>query len=966
MIKPKKRKNVQTELTPRQRQTVDMAKRMMTMYVEDKFAGRIDIKEFHEVLDDIVINFGKTEQGLGGFHHPLTRLITISENEDEETAKKGKIELDKVGTIIHEVGHYLSFHCTEGNEISLFFEEGMADVFSEECINHFLRTVSKQEIADKLDYTKDIYGKGSDYKNEADFVRTTLEVLRQRKDNVRDIEFEYFFGNKDNIIKLCQEVFGEEYIEILKQQQIDGKDNLAKKGEVEYNIKLKNIVKEMEIELDGPIINSDGSVNICLAQNRIIESIKNEKEFSAGADELYNLAIKDGTLEGLIQLGEKYNGFLNEDLIEKLASSNVYSTVDIIKYICRFKYDDREIPGYMKLLDLGQLATEDFSKLGLEERKVILTGIMQEERYMEKYLPMVERIEESALAEKEKTGVELTREEQLLTLRCKYLCDFENKGEKLAQIFSLIKDEDILSLNDKEIDICRLVSRDFEEYLRQYAKNDLSGKEKIFEVFGSFEGKWDELDKTFVDPISIYYKDMYYKQIDQDMSSMSYVMVLDDNDFETLYHNPLTSKCHPKQGMTLSWLQQAQEYSVLLQPFSKENVSLVMQMTGIGDEFDELTDEHKSMVLDVLEETITRPEFTPQLERIVDYVGAMLTTDENEDIQKRKGGILQGISNKIKEGVPSIEGMYQLLYKHSGKFPASKQYILNVLNNELAQKIQSGEVIDATIDKITTIAAQTEQIGEAEQIKHTAMEALATLFDRKQLTTEGFLEASNVAYSEYEKSNTYVSYEESRCYYDILIQGYLQSIEAGNDLTQRKLLTHLINLSKGGMSISNPQYITYENLSGEEEQAIFLNGENGLRAYSSQAVVLEDNIELLKKQNKGKKGLFSLFKSEKAKEPISRTIVIDNVEKGKISKVINMYESGRIEIAELQLNGKKHKVIKKEDIELRDIGYNGGLIVTPEEHSFSDEIASQVRSDAEYVVIKPKKEKEEIGREEYQ
>ena len=79
--------------------------------------------------------------------------------------------------------------------------------------------------------------------------------------------------------------------------------------------------------------------------------------------------------------------------------------------------------------------------------------------------------------------------------------------------------------------------------------------------------------------------------------------------------------------------------------------------------------------------------------------------------------------------------------------------------------------------------------------------------------------------------------------------------------------------------------------------------------------------------NKRKKGIFSLLKTKEEKELLEHVIILEEGTREK--KVLNVYESGRLEIATLDL-GRKFgvpKFINKVQVRADDIGNNGGLIV---------------------------------------
>lgn len=941
------------ELTEEQKSIINIAKRMMIMYVGDEFTDRIDREEFAASLEQIKIHFGPTDDTTGGFYHPASQIIIISTTSEFEAVENEKIQLDKIGTIVHEFGHYFSDVYSKSNNtsnlysgcnsISKFFEEGMADVFSEECVNHFLRNVPEQELdALNIQQMAQPYVGLSDYRLEADFVRTTLEVLKQSKGTAKEAEFEYFLGDKAKFLELCKEVLGDKYIEILEEQKDDR--NVAQDANIRYNEQLRDIVKGLGVEFAIEPTNEDGSVNVYANRANIIESIAREQDVRTREETLYNMAIQDGTFEGLMKLKEQY-GICTINLIKKLEDSGRYSTLDLIKYISSFDFtaESRSLEDFAVVLNMEQLASEDFANLDMATRKNILTMVMQTEESNVQLLTAIEKLEASAIAQSEQTGEELTEQEKLLTLRCKYLLDDECKGERLTEILSILKDKDIVDLAQNELEFCFLVKEDLRQYIQTNAKTDVVGKAKLINFFANFEGKQlsgqDEFE--YVDPVSILCKKEYYTQIYKDLAHIKEGMTLDETFSKEVYsegHYSGEGKYIPMQGLTLAFLAGIQQKTVLLEPFEKGNVKSVIRASGIGESFSKLSDEEKTIVLDALDDMKVEPNFMTNLESIVDYTGTMLSPEQNEDIGKRKAEMLQVISSKLGERETPVEDMYRLLKSSYKELPTHQQYICNILNGKLAQNIEDGKLQDVSMEKLAVIAATSKKIVGLDHIQETTTKALTSVMKEKEFTTEGFIEAIED-----------FDYSVDR---EVLIQSYLQSMEKDNDDTQRKLLTQLMEFNRKGIKISNPQYIKYQAGNAEEKEVVFLNGEDGLTAYSSTESALESDIELIEEQNKRKAGLFSVFKSKKAKEMVTKTVVLEQPdEENRTSKILNIYETGRIEIATVVDSGKKRKVINREDVETTIIGRNATLIATPEKSGFEEEITSKVLGAYEYTEV---------------
>ena len=111
--------------------------------------------------------------------------------------------MDFLTTIIHEVGHYLSDVYSKGDSAPTFFEEGMADVWAEECVNHYLKNGPKEDL-EKLHISSKLipYISFDEYSQPANFATNTLDILRQSAGTSKEAEFEYFLGDKSKFFGL--------------------------------------------------------------------------------------------------------------------------------------------------------------------------------------------------------------------------------------------------------------------------------------------------------------------------------------------------------------------------------------------------------------------------------------------------------------------------------------------------------------------------------------------------------------------------------------------------------------------------------------------------------------------------------------------------------------------------------------------------------------------------------------------
>lgn len=152
---------------------------------------------------------------------------------------------------------------------------------------------------------------------------------------------------------------------------------------------------------------------------------------------------------------------------------------------------------------------------------------------------------------------------------------------------------------------------------------------------------------------------------------------------------------------------------------------------------------------------------------------------------------------------------------------------------------------------------------------------------------------------------------------------YLESIGKVDDKLQQDLLMRLEKqYLEENVILPCPQYVRYNDLDNNENYVIVSNNRNGFKALDkSTDTEYEENI--IKQQNKGKKGLRALFKSKKNKELITNMAVLN--EEGDVIQALNRYETGRLELVTIRRNNAKMKVVNKADIEPQDIGNNGAI-----------------------------------------
>lgn len=165
--------------------------------------------------------------------------------------------------------------------------------------------------------------------------------------------------------------------------------------------------------------------------------------------------------------------------------------------------------------------------------------------------------------------------------------------------------------------------------------------------------------------------------------------------------------------------------------------------------------------------------------------------------------------------------------------------------------------------------------------------------------------------------------EKMQAWLETRTMAYLESIGKVDDKIQQDLLMQLEKqYLEYNVMLPCPQYVKYHDLDNNENYVIVSNNRNGFKALDK-STDTEYEEDIIKQQNKGKKGLRALFKSKRNKELITNMAVLN--EEGDTLQALNRYETGRLELVTIKRNNAKIKIVDKADIEPQDIGNNGAI-----------------------------------------
>lgn len=887
-----------------------IAKSIIKKYLLDAYSERFSSEKIDEMLDGVNVRFSDLEVGKAGTYQAASNVLLINNSEE----KNGVLL-----TIMHELGHYMSNKCSKGERISSFMEEGMVNVFAEKCMNHFIRTTDEEVLQQYgIDGSK-VWISQDDYLGEADFSRSLLEAAKQINGSHEEIEYEYFFGSKDKVRELCVDALGEDVLRVFAEQ---ARDNLlGKDGAYKYREQLTGILESKGITFSTPKKEEDGKINVYANRSSTLETVARSQEVAKKVEEFYVEATAEPTYEKLISLSQQY-GICNKDLISRLSQSGKFETVDLIKFASSVRGLD--IRGFSDAINMDGLTVESVQNLDANTRKNTLALLATYGEENEQLLGVVNALEEDLKREASEQGDNVI--EQLYVSKAKYVLDSENKGENLVGALEILKGIDSAEADVETITFTHGFKENFTQYLEEYAADDKEGKNKLVGFFADFQGI--VVEGEAVDMVSTFYKDTYYSKVYEDLSKIKDIYMLDEAFSREVYDNAHYSgegSYIPKQGLTVDMLARVSRQTTLIDIFDENNVRNVLCQSGITDSFEGLSEQEKNIVLNAMEQLNLDETYIPGIREEVDYVKAMLGEETNESLAKRKEVMLQAVSERVGRREKPIEDLRRIL--PYGEADAPTTFVIDRVSGNLMSQIENGNLV-ATLEDVAEVASRTRKVPGIESgVVATTNKALEEQLKGKQYTTESFIA------------------EVSRFYNvdnDVMIENYLRSM--GKDTpAQREMLKKVMSISYSGDTVIHPQYITYEN-NGETKNVLLTHSKDGIIPHTNDGVC-ENDPELLEVQNRGKKGIRSIFKSKKAKEYVRRTAVLNTNEQGEKS-VLNIYETGRVELVVMD---EKMKRKQKRDLRVSDVGYNAKMIETSEQTMFGQSINHMTTRDMEYL-----------------
>lgn len=864
--------------------------------------------------------------------------------------------ISSIGSIIHEFGHKFSKELSKGF-ISLQSDEAFSSIFADECIGYFLETCP--EKLEKFGFNMEaIYKISNLYKNgkfiicrnaysgENDFTRLTLELIRQKKGDAYRAEYENIFGNKAKYLEILEENLGKNYIGILKLQSTDY--NLGNKYNMEYNRILFDLVKDFPFKYEE--YTEDSRRNVFLIGERMLQDIMfinaiKEDANKSGKD-IYDIHPED-------VLWLNFNMALH---MEKFRSNNIR----------RFQEDI--LRGYFKnCRDLNEVSQVDFTvfkgispvSILAENEKFSIRDLLEfMKNNMEYYIPKNGKIEERICKEINISDIKNLSKTEMETIIKFVLALEKHPNEKLENIVNEIGQvmPDKTLYNQTEIDLAELnVSKtykpmkmdtlestlliekiaenlksmdkedtipqqvdEFKKYLQNNAKKDIDFLKKILSDLQNYEMEIKQRQDKSNASIKLFegLRLAYFETLRKDVNFLTENGFTVSEDYKKYLETEelcgIPSNCYPEIGSKtgINELLLADDNTNLINVFNKKNLEKIFERDGMVTIKTNLY--FNNQYMDEEQMKIYVGALTDSLENLTEFnsVNNIFILWRNVDreyspVYEEDIKIKRNFWDKIGEQINRMDNPEMSildLYTVYGDLIKDHPIYAKVVES-LERRINDNELDEIDDGNLELLYSSSK---EDTYLQDLALEGLTKKYRQYNYTTEQFIKKDSL----WEK--------------DLEIKAYVRSIGKENDPIQEKALKTLKRLCLYEDCVPTcPQYIKLS----DNDFVIISNDKNNFGVFTSKGKKDEELSQIKDQMNKRKKGIFSLLKTKEEKELLEHVIILEEGTKEK--KVLNVYESGRLEIATLDLSRKFRvpKFINKVQVRADDIGNNGGLIV---------------------------------------
>lgn len=435
-------------------------------------------------------------------------------------------------------------------------------------------------------------------------------------------------------------------------------------------------------------------------------------------------------------------------------------------------------------------------------------------------------------------------------------------------------------------------------------------------------------------------KDKYFELLKRDLSSIKSLIELyicptdefkdiyNDTFFDTNFEN-LIKFITPIQHGTLITLLRYNKDTKLINLFSENIIEQVLRgrvCESAKEDYKELKPEQRDKYLGVVYKLLeSNSSGIENMYDIKDLCASIILQGDNEKQPantEENGIFIQKIRTLLSNRPNPVEDLIEL---YKCKIPSSFKFIYDELISNLEQKIHKNELGEISEELIFSLMQNAPNNTRLHELLSNVLEKQ---YANLAVTTDKFVQdVSDVLDRTMVTKMLNKGYEETsklkEKYLELRTEAYLRSIGKSEQPIQHEAL---MQLQKQRRSIHNPQYIPYISLAGEKNFIIIETRGDTVVANTRDLYQLESDDYISMQQNKGKKGIRGLFKKNKDKEIVSKTIVLGK--EGDTIQAINKYETGRFEVVELKQGKFRIKIINREDASPIDIGNNGAMVLT--------------------------------------
>ena len=328
---------------------IEEAKKIMLLFVEEYFGEDI-LNKVSSVIDSLKIGIDrdpKTAKLCSAYYSQEGIFLT------ENYCKSKMNSIDMIHVIIHEYAHSFSYLLSK-NYVNAVVEEAFADIFAEMSINNYIQKGNKINYIsandnDMLSKNNGYYEQTS-YISEGEFTRGIMYALKTKD---RDMEAlrEYFFGEKEKFVDICEEILGHRLRVILTEDLANVQNQLGVENNTflylpQASRRLKNILGNyFNYPIDENTIRQHGKSReeseLYTVEGSLIDSVYFENklryewlkkiDFSSIKRSNAQQIFSDLHVEDIQEISRKSNGKIKES-----CSKGGYS--DFIKLLIRGWY----------------------------------------------------------------------------------------------------------------------------------------------------------------------------------------------------------------------------------------------------------------------------------------------------------------------------------------------------------------------------------------------------------------------------------------------------------------------------------------------------------------------------------------------------------------------------------------------------------------------------------------------------